>query len=168
MRGQGWGDYERAGEQGPLTFAFKCVIGLAVIVAAIWGIGTVFGWFNEAATVAQEEFGARALLKKYEWFKDASAGLDKKQADVQVYDSRLKILTLAYSGKTRAEWARDDREQSSVWSSELAGIKASYNQLAAEYNSEMAKFNWRFANAGSLPQGADRPVQREYKLYLTE
>lgn len=127
-------------------------------------IGLFSGAADNAAKVIQKEFYPDALLRKYEWFKDASAALDKKQADITVYDARLKFLNDQYVGLKRAEWPRDDREQSSIWQSELAGVKASYNSLAAEYNSEMVKFNYQFANLGELPRGG-QPVPREYRPY---
>jgi len=73
-----------------------------------------------------------------------------------------------YGSAARKEWAREDREQFNVWSSEVAGVKASYNSLAAEYNAQMAKMNWRFTNVGMLPQGATQPLPREYKPYVEE
>lgn len=134
---------------------------------AACAIGLVGGAATNAAAVVQKEFYPEALLKKYEWFKDASAALDKKQADIGVYDARMKALSDQYTGAKRAAWARDDREQSSIWASEEAGIKASYNQLASEYNAEMVKFNWKFTNVGDVPQGG-RPVPREYKPYIEQ
>lgn len=132
-----------------------------------------FVFFNcrytqDAKDTAFKEFKPSALLKKYEWFKDASAQLDKKIADISVYESRIKALNESYEGKSRSEWAREDREQWSIWQSEFAGVKASYNSLAAEYNSQMAKFNWDFCNVGTLPKGATEPLPREYKPYVTE
>lgn len=135
---------------------------------ALGALGFVFSMFSEAGTVAQKEFGATALLKKYEWFKDASAQLDQKLATGKVYESRFASISSGYpNGTSRSAWAREDREQFSTWQSELAGIKASYNDLAAQYNAEMVKFNWRFASAGELPQGATIPLPREYKPYTT-
>ena len=118
--------------------------------------------------VADKELSAPALLAKYEWFKDASAALDKKVADITVYEARFKSLDEAYKDTPRTQWARDDRNQWSIWQSECAGIKASYNQLASEYNAQMAKINWAFTNAGELPKGATKVLPREYKTYLTE
>lgn len=123
---------------------------------------------SEASQVAHDEFGPKALLAKYQWFKDASAALDKKVAEIQVYDNRLKTLEKGYVNSPRSRWAREDREQYNIWLSEAAGITASYNQLAAEYNSQMAKFNWQFANTGQLPAGASTPLPREYKPYMTK
>lgn len=165
---QSWGDYERVVERGPLHIAIKIVVAVFIVGIIISVIGYGLGWFHEAAQVAREEFGARELLKKYEWFKDASAQLDKKVADIQVYDARLHSIAESYGNVPRKEWAREDREQYNIWSSEVAGVKASYNSLAAEYNAQMAKFNWRFANAGELPKGADVPLPREFKPYTNE
>jgi hypothetical protein len=115
--------------------------------------------------VAQEEASPRALLQKYTWFKDAAAQLDKKRADIGVYEERMKQLAAAYEGKPRSQWPRDERETYNQWATELAGVKASYNALAAEYNAAMAKGHWSFCNAGSLPRGADVALPREYRPY---
>ena len=168
MKGQSWEDYEKAGEHGPMKLALKVVVGAAILFAVIGAIGYGFSWFGEAAKVAQDEFGPKELLRKYEWFKDAAAQLEKKQADIAVYEGRMKAMDETYKDLPRQNWPREDREQYNVWSSEVAGVKASYNQLAAEYNAQMAKFNWRFTNQGDLPKGADRPLPREFKPYETK
>lgn len=120
---------------------------------------------QQAKEVAIDEFGPKALLVKYEWFKDASAQLDKKNADIKVFEVRLKEIKNQFKDK---EIPRHIYEQYMIWHSEVAGIKASYNSLAAEYNSQMAKFNWQFCNAGTLPQGATEVLPREHKPYITE
>lgn len=165
---QTWEDYKKAADKGPFALALKAAIGLIVVGVPVSLIGHGFGWFGEAAQVAREEFGARGVLEKYEWFKDAAAQAEKKQADISVYNERLTAMAEGYADLPRHKWPREDREQYNVWSSEVAGVKASYNTLAAEYNAQMAKFNWRFANAGELPQGADRPLPREFKPYETK
>lgn len=125
-------------------------------------------YVQDAKDTAFKEFKPSELLKKYEWFKSASAQLDKKIADVKVYEARMQTIIDGYKGVARKDWARDDREQLSLWQSELAGVKASYNDLASEYNAQMAKFNWRFCNVGTLPQGATEPLPRDYKPYITQ
>ncbi|MBU2483265.1 MAG: hypothetical protein KJ760_19450 [Proteobacteria bacterium] len=166
--GQGWKDYDRAAKQGPLAIFWKVFWTLLVICIILGIIGYFLGWFGEAAQVAQEEFGPRAALEKYEWFKDAAAELEKKQADIQVYATRIKTMEETYKDLPRQDWPREDREQYNIWTSEVAGVTASYNSLAAEYNAQMAKFNWRFANAGDLPEGAEKPLPREFKPYATQ
>jgi hypothetical protein len=123
-------------------------------------------YVDNARETAFKEFKPSELLRKYEYYKDASAQLDKKIADIQVYEVRVNSLLEQYKGTKRQNWARDDREQLSIWQSEVAGIKASYNQLAADYNAAMAKFNYSFCNVGKLPQGATNPLPREYKPYI--
>ena len=123
-------------------------------------------YVNDAKETAYQEFKPSTLLKKYEYYKDVSAALDKKVADLGVYDTRLNDLKDQYKGVKRKDWARDDREQYSIWQSEASGIKASYNSLAAEYNSAMSKFNYSFCNIGQLPQGATTPLPREFKPYI--
>lgn len=136
----------------------RAFLTMALLALACLGCG-------EAVDVAREEFGPRALLKKYTWFKDAAAALDQKKADIKVYERRLTALDEAYKGVARKNWPRDDREQRAIWEAELSGVRASYNALAAEYNAAMAKENWRFAEVGKLPPGASEPLPREFKPY---
>ena len=120
---------------------------------------------NEAVDVAHEEFGPRELLRKYEWLKDAAAQLDKKKADIKVYKAGLTDLADTYEGVKRIDWAKEDREHHNLLTQQVAGVRASYNDLAADYNSQMSKINWRFTNAGQLPEGATEPLPREFKPY---
>lgn len=161
-------DWAKEAESSPVSFLVRAIIVIILIGVGLSIFGYCAGWFSETATVAQAEFGPSAMLKKYEWFKDASAQLEKKQADITVYEGRIKAMDDTYKGVSRLKWPREDREQYNIWSSEVAGVKASYNSLAADYNAEMAKFNWRFANVGELPKGADKPLPREYKPYETQ
>ena len=155
-------EYGRTTRKGIWKIFWFIVIPLTLIGMIWWG----FGWFSNAGKVAFDEFSPEAMLEKYEWFKDASATLDKKMADVKVYEKRVTDMKDAYEGVSRKDWARTDLDDYNLWTSEVAGIKASYNSLASQYNSEMAKFNWRFANVGELPKGATQPLPREYKPYL--
>jgi len=143
----------------------------AVGIAILTGIAaTVYfiGWFGEAAQVAKEEVGPRALLKKYEWFKDAKSTLDSKLATLKVYEQRFADLSAQYEGVARNQWNRADIEQSNLWRSEAAGISAIFNTIAAQYNSNMAKINWRFTNVGDLPEGETEPLPREYTPYQVQ
>lgn len=142
--------------KGSLGFTLSCIL-----LVCVGGCG----FFGSAVDVAKQEFDPHELLRKYTWFKDAAAQLDKKQADIKVYENRFKDLKDAYVGKARSEWARDDREQYNIWSAEVAGIRASYNGLASEFNANMSKENWRFCEVGRLPPGVTVPLPREYKPY---
>jgi hypothetical protein len=139
---------------------------ILAIICAGGALSFVFRTTDEAAQVVHDEFGPKAMLAKYEWFKDAAAQLDARSSDIAVYEQKLKHLSDAYGNKPRNDWSRDDREAWNIDAAELAGMKASFNHLAAEYNSQMSKFNWRFAEAGTLPKGATTPLPREYKPYV--
>lgn len=143
----------------------------------LWIIGIIclglFGGFlisslGDTLTTAQQQFAPSALLKKYEWFKDAAAQCDQKLATLKTYESRFQSLTDSYAGVERRAWDRADKEQWNIWQSEYLGLKASYNDLASQYNSQMSKFNYRFTNVGDLPAGATEPLPREFKPYLVE
>jgi hypothetical protein len=54
------------------------------------------------------------------------------------------------------------------WNGELDGVKASYNDLAADYNSAMSKANVNFTNVGDLPKGASEPLPREVAPYIND
>lgn len=162
-----WESYETAAKRGPLSIMFKVFIALTIFSVVTGVVGYGLGWFGEAAQVAQEEFGPRRLLEKYEWFKDAAAQLDAKHASIATYEASFRETKQTY-GADALKWPRDVREDLSVRSQAVAGLKASYNTLAADYNSQMAKFNWRFTNAGDLPQGATQVLPREFRAYVTE
>ena len=158
-----WDSYDKAADKGPFAIALKVILLAAALSIVVGGIGYVLGWFGEAATVAQEQFGARASLEKYEWFKDTAASLDKKQADIDVLAKRVERLEKRYASTK----SRSDSEALNMGETELDGLVLSYNSLAAEYNAQMAKFNWKYANAGDMPKGAT-PLPREFKPYRTE
>lgn len=147
-----------------IGFVFLAIIGLVGGFIAL----NVMGWVGGAVSVAHEEFGARELLRKYEWFKNASAALDEKRASIEIYGKRVKGLEDAYQGIPRKDWPKDERERHGQVQAEQVGIKAAFNSLAADYNAQMAKFNWRFCNAGDLPKGADVPLPREFKPYILD
>jgi hypothetical protein len=100
---------------------------------------------------------------KYEWFKDAHAQLAKKQADI-------KVFTLRYDREANRCDVNNDRRACDAAGqafTELAGIKSSFNTLAAEYNANMAKINYRFTNIGDVPAGGD-VLPREHAPYVGE
>lgn len=159
-----WDKYETQAESGPWGFFKVCLLGifiLAVLGAFVGILSRGCSMAGEAASVVQKEVGATALLKKYEWFKNASAQLDKKRADIRVYEKQIT----AGAGKATDRFTQDRVFQ---WETELMGVKASYNGLAAEYNAQMAKINWRFTNIGDLPAGASEPLPKSFKPYTEE
>lgn len=129
---QRWEDYDRAAEEGPLAFLVKFVVLVVFVVGLLGFVGYVGGWFGDAGKVLKDELGPQAMLQKYVWFKDAAAQLDQKKATIEVLEGRMAHMTKD-NGSNHRQWTREDREQYNVWSSEVAGVKAGYNQLAGEY-----------------------------------
>lgn len=140
----------------------------------IVGFGTAVGlglqivcaparYASRVAAVVAEELDPRELLRKYQWFKDAHAALGAKLATIHLYEVRRTRLEHQYGPAAR--WPRDVREEWSLQESELSGVVASYNLLAADYNAQMAKLNWRFTNRGQLPAGATETLPRDYAPY---
>jgi hypothetical protein len=144
------------------VFGWAVLIVLLIIVLNV--VGFVLGWFGKAADVVSHEVDPAVLQQKYEWFKDASATLDARHADIAVFDSRFRSIG-GKIGECPTGIDRVSREQCMVWVQEVSGVVASYNDLASQYNSEMAKWNWRFTNIGQLPKGASEPLPREFKPY---
>ena len=145
-----------------------CLIIMVPSVIFIRGCGMVENMATDGISTVEKQFSPSQLLKKYEWFKNASAQLDGKIATLGIYEERIERIDKAYQHFKQSEWGRADREQHNVWQSEYLGVKASYNQLAAEYNAAMAKFNYVFCNVGTLPEGAIVPLPREYKPYINK
>lgn len=130
------------------------------------GCGVANSMLDDAARTAVKEFAPSAMLHKYEWFKDTAAVLDSKKADIDVYQARLDSTRTSY-GADAGKWPRDVREQMAQNLAELAGIKAGFNALAAEYNAEMVKFNWAtFERFGDAPKGAREALPRDFKPYV--
>lgn len=158
-----WDSLERKAEKGPFGLIIAISIGLIGVSVVFGVISYALGWFSEAGKVAQEQFGPAALLKKYESFKDMSAQLDARLSTIKVHENKVAKMEA-----DKANWTRPDKEAYYIKVDELAGIKAAFNNLAAEYNSNMAKDNYAFTNVGRLPQGAKDPLPREYKTYLDQ
>lgn len=133
---------------------------LVIIVASLvtlTGLGIVSrgcSMVDEAAAVVQEQAGARTLVRRYEWFKDAAGQLQGLAANVDASRARQTSMELSYAGVARQQWSREDREQWNQWDTEASGIAMSYNALAAEYNANASKLNWNLVPLGyqNLPR----------------
>lgn len=147
-----------------IIFVGAIIIGIVLLII----ISGVMSFGGGVAKVASNELSPTVLQQKYEWFKDASAQLDSKVANIEVYQGRITRMNKMYEGMPRTHWNRADIDQVNLYESEVGGIKASYNSLAATYNAEMSKWNWRFTNIGDLPEGATKVLPREYKPYIEE
>lgn len=141
---QDWSDYGAAADKGPLAFALKFIFGVMVIGFILWGLSLVCFGANETVAVVNQQYGPRAAVVKYEWFKDAATQLDRKKRDIENFQ---QASTSACSGAV----TRQDKEDCRLARTELLGLQSSYNDLAAQYNANMSKVNWQFASA-SLPR----------------
>ena len=154
---------------GKLLVLFVILTLLAVPASLFFrGCDIANNMLDQGQRVITKKFGPEEQFAHYEWYKDASAQLESKLATLGVYEKRFKTLEAAYAGQPRGKWARDDREQWSIWMTERSGIAASYNDLASQWNAAMAKINWRYCNVGDLPAGETKPLPREYRPYATE
>lgn len=129
-------------ESKPFRTVFVWLLLLMLMGSGVSIIGYGFGWFTNAAKVAHQEFSPEAMLRKYEWFKDASASLNKKQAGLSAYSVRMNSFLEDYKGVSKREWPRDDRQAYNQLNAEYQGMLQMYNSVAAEYNSQSNKFNW--------------------------
>ena len=147
------------------VFGIAILLFIGVVVLAV--VGRACNWVGQAADVVSEEVAPHELLRKYTWFKTAAAELDAKRVNIEASKGKRAALAKNYEGVKRGKWAREDREQDSLWATEVAGLVANYNGLAAEYNAAMAKINWKFCNVGDLPPGATVALPREFRAYTT-
>ena len=133
-----------------------------IIMLALLGVVDTASWFaGRTVDVVKQQVDPAELLRKYELFKDQSATLDAKLASIKIKEKQVNEIKALPKG----ELDRTNREQLMIWEQELGGMKYSYNQLASEYNSNMAKINYAFTNVGDLPRGATTPLPRAYKPY---
>ena len=139
-----------------------------------WGVGVIltmsllgyaFGWFGEAASVAQDEFGAKASLAKYEWFIDQETKIASMDVTIknfhQKQDAIVNQFTKDYGGQT--SWylltKNNYQKQIDLVREQLQATIAQRNTLAADYNAQSEKFNW------SHFKGKDKiPRQKFYEL----
>ena len=134
-----------------------------IIVGVIFGFiifGTILRGCDDAAQTVNKEFNASALLKKYEDFKNLSAAIDEKRAEIEMYQSEIQEMSKNKS------MDKDDKFYLQQRKSELLGIISIHNGLCADYNSAMSKFNYRFTNRGDLPATNLEPLPREIKPYI--
>lgn len=134
---------------------FFGALGLVIVLMVFF---FVTGMIGDGCKTVKKEYAPSALLKKYEDFKNLSAGIDRKRADIEMYKEEIKSLT---GTDKEDKFYREQRK------SELMGIISVHNSLCEQYNSMMSKFNYRFTNKGDLPASNLEPLPREYKPYIT-
>jgi len=148
------------------TFGYFCLfalifVGLVCLGIVASGISFVDWFATRSVEVVKQQVDPAELLRKYELFKDESAQLDAKLASIKIKQRQLDEMK-------HQPMDRTNREQLMIWEQELGGMQYSYNQLAGDYNAQMAKINYAFCNQGELPRGAATALPREYKPYIEE
>lgn len=155
---------------GVLLLVVLGAVGVCSVVGK--GCGLVGSMVDDGINTAKKEFSPSALLKKYEWFKDQHAALAAKKAQITNYQNEVKDFVEMYgdeNGKIDMRTVpRDERQSYAQTKTTIRGLISKFNSMAAEYNAQMVKFNYRFCNAGDLPQGATEPLPREHVQYATE
>jgi len=140
--------YERAAEKGPLSLLWKLFLAGLLITAVLTGSGYLFGWCGEAAQVAHDEFGPKAAMQKYGWFKEQAAAIKKMDQDVVMFEQRAKSVDEQYAsyGTDRAKWPLDVRTQYNherqQVRDDLIAVASQRNNLVKDYNAAGTKFNW--------------------------
>lgn len=160
-----WDSYEERVKRGPMS-AFMLIFGSILIISVIvGGTGYIFGWFGEAAQVAQEEFGPKKALEKYEWFINRANDIEKMDQDVVLFDQRLTGVDAKYDGygDNQADWpphiqVQYNTEQQQA-RDDLLAIKSQRNGLVREYNASSEKFNWKL-----FQTSPDKPKERFHEM----
>jgi hypothetical protein len=150
-----WDSYEK----GPFQIFIK-VIGLLIVMGAILGVvGYAFNWCGDAAQVTRDEFGPKAMIQKYEWFKEQSAAIKKMDQDIVLFEKRSVSVVSQYKdyGQDKTKWPMDIRLQynraKEQARDDLMAVVSQRNNLVKEYNAAGSKFNWKpFATDPSAPQ----------------
>ena len=140
-----------------------------VMLLIIMSVGcTACNWGSKAVAVVAKEVDPAYLLKKYEWFKDQAAALDSMNAKIETLRNRLNDFDKRYKDVDILSIPESVLARRDQAATELAGVIAKYNNMASEYNAQMAKINWAFTNVGQLPKGATEPLPREFREYKSE
>lgn len=116
---------------------FRVCIPLIIFAATLSIVGYGLGWFGEAGRVARDEFGARAAVYKYEWFKDKSNSLTAAEERIKITESAL--ADFKNDAGARENWTFEDKSQYSRLTTDLRGQKAHFEQLKAEYRAACLK-----------------------------
>lgn len=148
-----------------LTPFAKLLITVSIFAIFTFIISDCMGcrYERDAADTLFQETKASTLLEKYEDFKDLLTLLDQKRANIMVFDAQIKEV----QGDPTIN-SEDKADQLSLYRSERLGAITSYNMVAQEYNSRMAKANYAFCNVGDLPASNLKPLPRNVANYITD
>jgi len=98
---------------------------LVLVLMLASSLGILLNTCSDTEKVINKEFSPSALLKKYEYFKDASAAIDKQRADIDMYQKEIESMSST---------DKDDKFYIQQRKSELIGIISIHNQLCSDYN----------------------------------
>jgi hypothetical protein len=153
-------------DKGNFGTAFLWVIVYIFVISIILGIvGFAMGWFGGVGHVAQTELSPDALVAKYRLMLTQENSLEELKVNIGVYQKQLDDIKAQNVNLSRSEWAASDREQYDNIYNAVSASKITFNNLAAQYNSEMKDVFYAFANQAQLPTGATVVLNREYVPY---
>lgn len=139
----------RSGEKETYWTGWRVILFIGIFSAVLGIIGYAAGWFSEAGQVAQEQYGPKAMLTKYEWFINQSEAIKKMDADMKIYRDRVAAVDSTYTQTSGPKQKWDvitkqlyaiDKQKAQT---DLAAVISQRNNLAKDYNAQSAKFNWR-------------------------
>lgn len=142
-----WESYDRAAEKGPWSMIWKWGLLIVGVIVVFGAIAYGLGWIGETGQVAQDEFGPKAALEKYEWFINQAAAIDKMDKDIKLYEARRADVETKYAkyGDPKS-WAPSTQAQynqeSQTARDDLLSIISQRNNLVKDYNAQSGKFNW--------------------------
>ncbi len=153
-------------KNSPYSSFLKIFTFLLFVSVTISVTGYTLGWFGEAASVAQKEFGADAALKKYEWFIEQSTMVAKMDQDVDIFRNKVNSVKKQYEAYGQPkDWTPDVRlmfnQSLNTAQSDLIAVISQRNGLVREYNAASSKFNWTpFKTHIDTPQ----VIYKEFRL----
>lgn len=117
---------------------------------------------GEAAEVAREEAGPRAMRDKYRWFKQQHERISKARQDITTFEKSVDGVKAKYEvyGEPK-DWApsishqyNTELERATV---DLKAIVSNHDNMVRDYNAASADFMWeKFDTEGDLPRNHNR------------
>lgn len=114
---------------------------------------------DDGVRTAHQEYDPSAMLKKYEWFKNQSARIQKMDQDIansKKLRDGIKGQFEADNGKDHKSWDPVTRKQYQdkvdLQDQMVMATVSQRNSIVADYNAQSAKFNWSsFKTNDDLP-----------------
>jgi hypothetical protein len=125
------------------------VLPLVLFSFAVVGLSYGFGWCGEAAEVAQDTYGPKAAVRKYEWFKDKAHNI--KNYEAQIVTAKRAVDQFKEEAGPRTGWSSEDKTEASRLAAVAHGLKNQRNSVAAEYNAAAAKATWSAFKTDDIP-----------------